>query len=100
MSESVIDQEEYFWETYKPELNKFYDNPEDCSFGGCMYETYGEEVEYVRQVAIANPRRVWTIIDGDGESLWYIAGMKFVNRLGYLVTEGEWQDEHEQYQCV
>lgn len=32
------------------------------SFGG-MYETYGEELEYIR--SIANENRVWTIIEGD-----------------------------------
>ena len=68
--------------------------PEDmCSFGGCMYETYGEEVDYVRQQP---NKRIWTIIDEEDE-LYIIAGYHFVNRLGYLVTDEEWSDENETY---
>ena len=68
--------------------------PEDiCSFGGCMYETYGEELEYVK--AQPNKRR-WTIID-EGDELFFIAGYHFVNRLGYLITDEEWSDEYETY---
>ncbi|MCA9096640.1 MAG: hypothetical protein KDA68_24335, partial [Planctomycetaceae bacterium] len=29
--------------------------------GGSLFETYGEELEFVRQ---QNPRSVWTLIDG------------------------------------
>lgn len=68
--------------------------PEDmCSFGGCMYETFGEELDYVK----AQPnKRIWTIIDEEDE-LFFIAGYHFVNRLGYLITDEEWSDEHETY---
>ena len=69
--------------------------PEDmCSFGGCMYETFGEELEYIK--AIPN-NRVWTIIDNDKGELIIIAGRHLINRIGYLVTDTEWQDENEEY---
>ena len=64
-----------------------------CSFGGCMYETYGEEVDYVKQQP---NKRIWTIIDEE-DKLYIIAGYHFVNRLGYLVTDEEWSDENETY---
>jgi hypothetical protein len=69
--------------------------PEDmCSFGGCMYETYGEEIAYVK----AQPnKRIWTIVDTDGDDLLILAGYHFVNRLGYLITNEEWSDENEEY---
>jgi hypothetical protein len=69
--------------------------PDDmCSFGGCMYETFGEELEYVK----AQPnKRIWTIVDTDGDDLIVIAGFHFVNRLGYLITDEEWSDENEEY---
>ena len=69
--------------------------PDDmCSFGGCMYETFGEELEYIK----AQPnKRIWTIVDGDDDDLLIIAGYHFVNRLGYLVTNEEWSDEYETY---
>lgn len=67
-----------------------------CSFGGCMYETFGEEVEYVKQVP---NNRIWTIVDGDGDDLIIIAGYHFINRLGYLITNEAWEDEYEEYIC-
>jgi hypothetical protein len=69
--------------------------PDDmCSFGGCMYETFGEELEYVK----AQPnKRIWTIVDTDGDDLIVIAGFHFVNRFGYLITDEEWSDENEEY---
>ncbi len=71
-------------------------NDEDiCSFSGKMYETYGEELDFVIEMSKQN--RVLTIIecdedeideDGELQSVWYItSGMHFVNRIGYLVTE-------------
>lgn len=71
--------------------------PEDmCSFGGCMYETFGEELDYVRTMP---NKRIWTIVDTDGDDLLIIAGFHFVNRLGYLITDEEWEDEFEEYLC-
>jgi len=68
--------------------------PEDiCSFGGCMYETFGEELEYVRNQPT---NRIWTIIDEE-DKLFFIAGFHIVNRLGYLITDEEWSDEYETY---
>ena len=68
---------------------------EICSFNGHMYETYGEELDYVMEMAKQN--RVLTIIEGDevvlnddgeDDSVWYItSGFHYVNRIGYLVTE-------------
>jgi hypothetical protein len=71
--------------------------PDDmCSFGGCMYETFGEELECVKK---ADNKNIWTIVDTDGDDLLVIAGFHFVNRLGYLITDEAWEDEHEEYIC-
>lgn len=66
-----------------------------CGFGGKCYETYGEELDYVMEMAKQD--RVLTIIEGDevainndGEedSVWYItSGFHYVNRIGYLITK-------------
>ena len=54
---------------------------------GIMFETYGEEVEYVKSLVDSN--RVWTLIDVDyGMSV--IAGWAFVNRIGYFISEEPW----------
>jgi hypothetical protein len=51
--------------------------------GGCLFETYGEEFDYVKRFA---PDRVWTIIDGDDGDLYIVSGLHYVNRVGYLLS--------------
>ncbi len=50
---------------------------------GCLFETYGEEVEFVRQ---QDPLTIWTVIDGDDDDMYITSGYHFVNRLGYLIS--------------
>lgn len=48
---------------------------------GTLFETYGDEFEFVRK---QNPEHVWTLLSGDDGD--YIGnGSHFVNRLGYFV---------------
>jgi len=60
---------------------------------GCMFETFGEELEFVRK---QNPKKIWTLLEEDDLS-WLSAGFHFVNRLGYFVTLQEWQSKDEIY---
>jgi hypothetical protein len=73
-------------EKYKPKPNKFSKQPDEL-----MYETFGQEVEFVQA---QDPRHVWTYVDGDMSSL-LLAGYHYVNRLGYYVTEIPWEDDNE-----
>ena len=82
----MIDRENWFIETFKPQQNHLDDN---ASFNGWMYETYGEEIEYVFDLA-KKSNRVWTIIEGDDDTLFYASGFHYVNRLGFIVTEKEY----------
>ena len=82
--------EEEFMETYKPMKNQFHE--QDCkeyvAFDGCMYETYGKELEYV--MSMAKKKRVWTIIETDDMlhyNTCFSTGMRFVNKFGYFVCE-------------
>jgi hypothetical protein len=50
---------------------------------GCLFETYGEELEFVRK---QDPRTVWTLLDGDDGDLYLASGYHFVNRIGYFVS--------------
>ncbi len=96
-----------FYEKYNPEFNQVLlkdakCNPEDmCSFGGCMYETFGEEFEYVKIKLVVQKlnKHIWTIVDNEDGELIIIAGLHFVNRLGYLITAEAWEDEYEEYIC-
>jgi hypothetical protein len=75
-----------FVEKYKPIANKFSSQPNEYTF-----ETYGEEVEFVKSQDIHN---IWTWVDGDECSL-LVAGFAYVNRIGYHITEVPWTDEDE-----
>jgi len=70
-------------EQYKPKVNHIL-GEEGASFCGYMYETFGEEFDYVRTV---DPSLVWTIMDGDDGETFVGDGLHFVNRIGYIVTE-------------
>jgi hypothetical protein len=53
---------------------------------GCLFETFGEELAFVRQQC---PRTIWTIIDGEDGDLYVVSGYHFVNRIGYVVSKTE-----------
>jgi len=75
-----MDLDEWF-DKYKPIKNHIDTN---SSFDGHMFETYGEEVEFVKA---QEQNRIWMYGDGDdGEGhIW--SGWGFVNRIGYFITE-------------
>src|ERR1700726_1326005 len=54
----------------------------DASFDGCMFETFDEELAYVK----AQDRNlVWTLLDCDGQ-LRIESGYHYVDRIGYLIA--------------
>ncbi len=69
-------------EKFKPKQNHF-------NGQGQMYETYGEEYEYIKSL---DPKYVWTYLDGDMASI-IVTGVAYVNRLGYYVCEVPWEDD-------
>jgi len=73
-------------DTYKPITNHLDSNAsfqnEDGS--GIMFETYGEEVEFVKS---ANPNNIWMYGSGDDGGTYIWSGWGFVNRLGYFITD-------------
>lgn len=75
------------WEdTYQPIQNTI---DEYASWNGQMFDTYGNDENIVIGVATLEPRRVWTLVDTDnGYSI--INGMHWVNRVGYFITEKQW----------
>ena len=67
--------------TYKPILNHIDTN---ASFNGTMFETYDEEVEFVKQ---QDPKKIWMYGDGDDGGGYVWSGWGFINRIGYFITE-------------
>lgn len=49
---------------------------------GCLFETYGEEFEFVSR---QNPATVWTFADGE-RGQYLSSGLHYVDRIGYLVS--------------
>lgn len=72
---------EEWWDTYKP-IPNYLDG--SASFDGIMFETYGEEVAFVKA---QDPNKIWMFGDGDDGGLYIWSGWGFVNRIGYFVTE-------------
>lgn len=97
--------EDNFDEIFKPQINHIerakqpmsVADEDLCSFSGQMYETYGEEVEFVFNLA-KTTNRVWTIVEGDDDTMFYCAGFHYVNRIGFLVCEVEYEDGQEDIQ--
>lgn len=81
MSEFIELTFEEWVERYKPITNHIDTN---ASFGGLMFETYGDEVEFVKQ---AGNGHIWMYGDGDDGGSYIWNGWGFVNRIGYFVTE-------------
>ena len=65
---------------YAPIRNHLSDN---APFDGTMFETFGKELEFVRQKD--NKRACWTLIEEDGKTLIEF-GYSIANRLGYFIT--------------
>lgn len=49
---------------------------------GCLFETHGAELAFVRHQP---PGTIWTLVDGDHGDLFLISGCHVVNRVGYLI---------------
>ena len=59
-------------------------NPYDDNVGwnGCFFETYGQELEYVRK---CDPACIWTYIDGEERDV-IVSGYHLVNCINYLIS--------------
>ena len=110
MSETIKQiTEDEFDEKFKPLDNHL--DP-DASWDGKLFETFDEELMYCFELA-KKENRVWTIIecddieydpeDNDMEDeenypkacMVIVSGFRFVNRMGFMVTEVPYTEETE-----
>ena len=80
------------WEaTYKPIYNHIDTNAsfQDESGNGIMFETYGDEVAFVKE---QDHNKIWMYGSGDDGGTYIWSGWGFVNRLGYFITEVPFPD--------
>lgn len=78
----MISEWDRFTETYQLLPNHLVP---DSPYEGTMFETFGDELEFVLSQPINN---VWTLKDCDGE-LIVEQGLHFVDRLGYFIGTEE-----------
>ena len=83
--------EDEFYDVYQPIQNHIELN---APFDGCMYETFGHELEHIALVA-ANSKSVWTILETECDGLAYAAGLHVVNRIGFFITQKPWKTGDE-----
>lgn len=63
-----------------------------------LFETYGQDLKTVLQVAKKYPRRVWTLIDIENGGTAWINGYRVVNRILYAITHEDGQ-QNESFVC-
>ena len=72
-------KESEFFIKYNPIKNHIDNN---ASLDGLMFETYGQELDYVK----SQPNNlIWTYCD-NGDAGYLVSGYHLVNRIGYLIA--------------
>lgn len=88
-NQATLDEALSKWEAeYKPIKNHLVP---DSSWNGTMFETYGDEVDFVIN---QDDHNTWTWVDGD-DGTYLVSGYHLVNRIGYFITEKAWDDMEE-----
>lgn len=87
------------FDKYTPDTNLEAVEYECGETGLGLFETYGHDLKTVQSVAKTEPRRVWTLVDGDDGSTVWLNGYWNVNRILYAITN-ECGEENEQFTCV
>jgi hypothetical protein len=75
--------DEQWKQAFSPIKNHLDNN---AAWDGAMYETYGEEYDFVKSFVTHKPNHVWTLMDDDDGNPMIGSGWHFVNRLGYFIT--------------
>ena len=98
--------EKDFYENFKPVINHIerakhepdVADEDICGFSGCLFETFGEDIQYLFELNKTEPNRIWTIEwDEDFEERYpdkrlmlIMPGFDPEADSGYLVTEQPW----------
>jgi len=84
--------EDEFASTY-PLVPNHLDTNASWTYGdgpGCLFETYGEELAFVRR---QHPRTIWTLVERDDNKELVLSGYHHVNRLGYLISAVQFPED-------
>ena len=87
MTHTAIEMTEDEFDASYPLVTNHINPNASWAFGdepGCLFETYGEELDFVRA---HDPRTIWTLVDGaDDDNQYVLSGYHLVNRIGYLIS--------------
>lgn len=78
-----------FVEKFQPELDEY----ESIK----LYETYGEDYNYVRENSGEKCEFLWTIIESDNGNLYISPGFHLVNRMNYILARIPWEENQRDY---
>jgi len=70
-----------WFDTFEPIKNHLDDR---ASFKGTMFETYGEELEFIKNTPY---NKVWTFIESEDGDTIIIDGYHISNRIGFFITK-------------
>ncbi len=82
-------EEDDFFDRYRIRKNHFAypdASPDELDISRCMFETFGEELAYVRA---QDHHCVWTLIEDDGRDA-IVNGDRAANRTGFLLSDVPW----------
>ena len=75
------------FDNYEFLKNPFDDN---ASYDGFMFESFGEERDFIKKIWDESPNRVWTISQSSNEKgedlILYSNGLWLSDRIGYLIS--------------
>jgi hypothetical protein len=82
------------WEEFESKFEPVWHHNNPESF---LYETYGEDLEKVRDWKnTCGANHVWTVVDDNGV-LWITPGMRLVDRMNYILTKKSWGEKEKDY---
>ena len=85
---------EDFWENYKPKINPLHENEDDEDSENYKIN-WGtlEENDLIKDYIGSS--KIWTVIEGERDSLYLVSGYKRLNRLYHYITEVPYTEEIE-----
>ena len=85
-----------WWDLYKPTGNPIEGSGPCVGDVQRMFEMYGSDLKTVQEIFEKAPDTVWTMVEAD-DNIWLTPGMRFVNRLGYYITEVAYPDDERDF---
>ena len=85
MEDEILD-----FEIFEQKYNPIYNNKYQTIL---LDDYHNPEIwKQIKQAGLQN--KAWTVVDSDGEDLIITPGIMYINRLGYIICEKEYNDNN------